>query len=168
MNLVSMAGRLTAPNMGHYAMSKHATIAFSDAVRKENKKYGVKVSTIEPIAYRTTMATLQSLNGAYDKQWNESSQEVRDFYGEEFFRNLKDAGEKGNVIFPPGNNIFEVVDKLVEAVRAPEPEIRYQVIPCKFLPRFFFAIVPWLPTEVVDVLSDSRAKLHTRTNSFRN
>ena len=150
---------MTATNMGHYSMSKHATIAFSDAVRRENKNFGVKVSTVEPIAYKTQMATDDYFFRVLDKQWNESTQEVKDFYGEDFYKTLKEAREKGNVMFPPSENIHEVVDKLVEAVRSPEPEIRYPVIPKIFMIRVFFCLAQYLPTEIYDKLAHSRGIL---------
>lgn len=38
---------------GAYAISKHALVAFSDTLRQEMKKWGVKVSVIEPTGFST-------------------------------------------------------------------------------------------------------------------
>lgn len=45
-------GRFTVPAFAAYSMSKKACIAFSDGLRQEMAKFGVKVITIEPGLYR--------------------------------------------------------------------------------------------------------------------
>lgn len=50
--LASVAGRVSLPGLGFYSMTKHAVIAFADALRREMKVWNVKVITIEPMAYR--------------------------------------------------------------------------------------------------------------------
>ncbi len=47
-NLASIAGRATFPMYGPYSASKHAIEAISDALRMEVKRFGIKVSIIEP------------------------------------------------------------------------------------------------------------------------
>lgn len=52
-NLSSISGIFAAPLLGPYAMSKHAMEAYSDALRGEMGKFGVKVATIEPGNFAT-------------------------------------------------------------------------------------------------------------------
>ena len=66
-NLVSILCRFSAPYIAHYSMSKYSTLAFSDAVRRENKNFGVKVSTVEPFAYNTAMAAIENFFFAIPK-----------------------------------------------------------------------------------------------------
>jgi NAD(P)-dependent dehydrogenase (short-subunit alcohol dehydrogenase family) len=47
-NISSVAGRIAAPFLGDYAMSKHALEAFSDSLRRELMIYGVDVVVIGP------------------------------------------------------------------------------------------------------------------------
>lgn len=49
----SIAGFFTAPALGPYSMSKHAMEAFSDAVRRELRPWGIEVSLLEPGAIAT-------------------------------------------------------------------------------------------------------------------
>jgi NAD(P)-dependent dehydrogenase (short-subunit alcohol dehydrogenase family) len=52
-NMSSISGRIAAPLLGPYAMSKFALEAFSDALRRELHSFGMHVSAIEPGAIRT-------------------------------------------------------------------------------------------------------------------
>lgn len=47
-NISSTAGHYTAPNMAAYNATKFGVIAFSDALRKEAHKQGVRVTVISP------------------------------------------------------------------------------------------------------------------------
>ena len=52
-NISSVAGRIAAPFLGDYAMSKHALEAFSDSLRRELMIYGIDVIVIGPGAIAT-------------------------------------------------------------------------------------------------------------------
>jgi NAD(P)-dependent dehydrogenase (short-subunit alcohol dehydrogenase family) len=52
-NIGSVAGRIAAPFLGDYAMSKHALEAFSDSLRRELTVYGIDVVVIGPGAIAT-------------------------------------------------------------------------------------------------------------------
>ncbi len=52
-NITSVAGRIAAPFLGDYAMSKHALEAFSDSLRRELAIYGIDVVVIGPGAIVT-------------------------------------------------------------------------------------------------------------------
>jgi NAD(P)-dependent dehydrogenase (short-subunit alcohol dehydrogenase family) len=49
----SIAGFFAAPALGAYSMSKHAMEAFSDALRRELRPWGIEVSLLEPGAIAT-------------------------------------------------------------------------------------------------------------------
>ena len=49
----SIAGRVPIPMQSHYSSSKYALEAFSDAVRMEMRRFGVRASIIEPGDTRT-------------------------------------------------------------------------------------------------------------------
>jgi NAD(P)-dependent dehydrogenase (short-subunit alcohol dehydrogenase family) len=55
-NVSSVAGRITMPGMGAYAMSKHALESLSDALRYELRPFGVAVSVIQPGGIDTPFA----------------------------------------------------------------------------------------------------------------
>lgn len=56
LNLSSIAGRLAAPGSGYYSASKFAVGGMSDALRKELAPLGIRVTIIEPGAFRTDFA----------------------------------------------------------------------------------------------------------------
>ncbi|MEZ0115190.1 NAD(P)-dependent dehydrogenase (short-subunit alcohol dehydrogenase family) [Catenulispora sp. EB89] len=55
-NVSSVAGLVTFPGMGAYAMSKHALESMSQALRQELKPFGIGVSVIQPGGIDTAFA----------------------------------------------------------------------------------------------------------------
>jgi len=55
-NVSSVAGEVTMPGVGAYAMSKHAVECLTDALRYEVKSFGVDVISIQPGGVATTSA----------------------------------------------------------------------------------------------------------------
>lgn len=55
-NISSVAGQVTMPGMGAYAMSKHGLEAMSEALRQELKAFGIGVSVIQPGGIETPFA----------------------------------------------------------------------------------------------------------------
>lgn len=56
LNVSSIAGQLAAPGSGYYSATKFALEGMSDALRKEVGPLGIRVSIIEPGAFRTDFA----------------------------------------------------------------------------------------------------------------
>lgn len=56
LNISSIAGRLAAPGSGYYSASKFAVGGMSDALRKEVAPLGIRVTIVEPGAFRTDFA----------------------------------------------------------------------------------------------------------------
>ncbi|EJJ29492.1 oxidoreductase [Rhizobium sp. CF142] len=56
LNVSSIAGRLAAPGSGYYSASKFAMEGMSDALRKEVAPLGIRVTIVEPGAFRTDFA----------------------------------------------------------------------------------------------------------------
>ena len=61
-NLSSVAGRITMPGMGAYAMSKHAVESMSEALRHELNPFGIRVSVIQPGGIDTAFADAERRN----------------------------------------------------------------------------------------------------------
>jgi NAD(P)-dependent dehydrogenase (short-subunit alcohol dehydrogenase family) len=70
MNVSSIGGRYAAPGSGYYSAAKFALEGMSDALRKEVAPLGIKVTVIEPGAFRTEFAG-RSLKG--------SAKEIEDY-----------------------------------------------------------------------------------------
>jgi NAD(P)-dependent dehydrogenase (short-subunit alcohol dehydrogenase family) len=56
LNVSSIAGRLAAPGSGYYSATKFAVEGMSDALRKEVAPLGIRVTILEPGAFRTDFA----------------------------------------------------------------------------------------------------------------
>ena len=65
-NISSAAGRFVSPFYGFYSMSKMAVEAFSDALRRELKPLGIKVSIIQPGLVRTTFWDKAYVGSSYE------------------------------------------------------------------------------------------------------
>lgn len=120
-NVASLSGRYTLPAFAAYSMSKVACIAFSDGLRQEMCKFGIKVITVEPGLYRTPIAV--QMMAESKKRWNDTPTEIRDAYGEEYFAGFIDL--LNFQMTRARENVEEVVDMMADAVTSTRPRIRY-------------------------------------------
>jgi len=149
-NVASIAGRISGPGLAIYTMSKHAVVAFSTALRREMLTWGVKVSTIEPAIYKTPMADVNTLYDMAKKTWEETPESIRNDYGQEYFDDTLRFldGKDGR------DNPEEVVDAMVSAVTAVEPQIQYKV--CGVNYAIIWILSDYLPFSIVDFISKYR------------
>ncbi|CAG2120757.1 unnamed protein product, partial [Medioppia subpectinata] len=78
----SQAGRVALDNLGVYCMSKSAIIAFTDVLRREMRPFGVRVSNIEPMLFKTAMVGL--VKHEFNTNWSETDGAIREVYGQEY------------------------------------------------------------------------------------
>ena len=135
-NIGSVAGRIVAPFFGVYGSSKHAIEGISDALRREVKPHGVKVSLIRP--------------GFINTPFGEQEQESLLPYlgeGEPYLRQIeifKAWHAKGH---PNAKPPIIVAEKVYHALTAEHPHSRYTV-PAKFIP--YLMLRNLLPSAIVD------------------
>jgi len=60
-NISSMAAILPVPFEGYYAAAKAALLAWSEALRHEVKRFGIKVSVIEPGFFKTNLGNTRKI-----------------------------------------------------------------------------------------------------------
>ncbi|XP_076072648.1 17-beta-hydroxysteroid dehydrogenase type 6-like [Mytilus galloprovincialis] len=144
-NVASLAGRFTVPAFAAYSMSKKACIAFSDGLRQEMAKFGVRVITVEPGLYKTPIASEEYLITQNRKSWAETPSEIKDVYGEEYFESFLDTISKQ--MKRARSNVEEVIDQMVEAVTREDPKCRY--VP-HWLTYIRATILMYLPQSVTD------------------
>ncbi|CAG2118086.1 unnamed protein product, partial [Medioppia subpectinata] len=159
-NLVSMAGRVTIENLGIYSMTKHAAISFTDGLRRETRKWGIKVSSIEPMAYKTPMAEREYYFRELDKQWSESTDDVKQLYGQQYYEEMRRNG--GQLGADASDNIYEVIDKMVDAIRSPDPQIRYVSIPGKCGTKLMVKLLQLLPIEIYDRIAAHKSSTNPK------
>lgn len=144
-NVASLAGRFTVPAFAAYSMSKKACIAFSDGLRQEMAKFGVRVITVEPGLYKTPIASEEYLITQNRKSWAETPSEIKEVYGEEYFESFLETIT--SQMKRARSNVEEVVDQMVEAVTAENPRCRY--VP-HWLTYVRATILTYLPQNITD------------------
>ncbi|MEL7488368.1 MAG: SDR family NAD(P)-dependent oxidoreductase, partial [Pseudomonadota bacterium] len=113
-NVGSVAGRIVAPFFGAYAASKHAVEGITDALRRELKHHGIKVSLIRP--------------GFINTEFGHQEQEALEDYmqdGDPYARQVaifKAWHAKGH---PNGKPPLIVAEKIHHALTATHPHSRY-------------------------------------------
>jgi NAD(P)-dependent dehydrogenase (short-subunit alcohol dehydrogenase family) len=125
-NVASVAGRISAPTMVSYSMSKYAIVAFTEGLRREVAKFGVKVSSIEPFIFATRLATKEYMDSLLDMCWETTPQEARDSYGERYFRGFKKRSWFISK-WMTNSGPEAVVEAILDAIRSPEPLFTYTV-----------------------------------------
>jgi NAD(P)-dependent dehydrogenase (short-subunit alcohol dehydrogenase family) len=120
-NMSSISGRVTAPLLGPYSMSKFALEAFSDALRRELAPFGLSVAIVEPGAIKTPI---------WDKgasSWKERGARMpalaRELYGSRVEALRNRAQEMG----AKGASPEKVAEAVHHALTASVPRTRYLV-----------------------------------------
>ena len=133
-------------------MSKHAVISFSDALRREMHKWGVKVSIIEPGGFKTPMMEESFIVQSMDKIWNETNESVRNDYGLQYFESQKKSFLDLMKVVKPGD-IEICVNDMLDAIRNVEPKISY--IPFdSTIGRILLTLAIYLPNQWMDQLTN--------------
>ncbi|CAK8691358.1 unnamed protein product [Clavelina lepadiformis] len=125
-NMASGLARMMAPSRSVYAVSKFAVGGFSDCLRYEMRRWGVKVSIIEPGNYiaGTDIFTKESVKEMSKLLWNNMPDNIKEDYGQELFdfrvNQLVGYTNAGMSDLSPVLNAYE------DALLSRFPFIRYQ------------------------------------------
>lgn len=124
--VVSMAGRFSVPVMTPYSMSKYAARAFGEGLRRELKDYGVHVSIIEPVMYKTPLIEENQSLTTLERLWNEVSESRRNDIGKgKYERMLKwSRAFLSSAISKPE----QVMNAMTTAVTVENPSYYYQLM----------------------------------------
>eukprot|EP00053_Salpingoeca_punica_P011321 m.101085 g.101085 ORF g.101085 m.101085 type:complete len:327 (+) comp15644_c0_seq1:202-1182(+) len=120
-NVSSIAGRVACAISGPYAVTKHGVEAFSDALRREVYGFGVKVSIVEPGAFKTEIVNRNRLAATYKAQWDSATDDQRAAYDGYLPKIQKGAEMLENAA---SKNIDEVVAQMEDGLSLPEPCVR--------------------------------------------
>jgi 11-cis-retinol dehydrogenase len=122
-NICSVAGYFTAPNMSSYAASKYALESFSDCLRREMVAWGLRVSMIEPGFMRTPI--IEGRYKAFEEFWLTFTKDAQTRWGEDFLKEHYDRRSK-NIFINNAEDPMKVVRALQHAVMNTNPHIRYR------------------------------------------
>ncbi|XP_032230793.1 dehydrogenase/reductase SDR family member 9 [Nematostella vectensis] len=115
-----IANELTAP----YSITKYGVEAFSDVLRREMLPWGVRVSIIEPQAFKTPLWD-NIATKKYMSLWNGLDPEMKKEYGEKFVE--EDVAFLRKFIHDSSTAFYMVVDAAVDAITSRDPKHRYSV-----------------------------------------
>jgi NAD(P)-dependent dehydrogenase (short-subunit alcohol dehydrogenase family) len=148
-NVSSISGRIAAPMLGPYAMSKFALEAASDSLRRELSPFGIEVSVIEPGAMKTPI--WKKGTDRADARAETMLPEMKELYGERMEQLKKRARKMGDTAAPPE----EVARAIHHALTAKRPRTRYLVGRDA---RLTARLVWLLPDRVLDTLLARRLR----------
>jgi NAD(P)-dependent dehydrogenase (short-subunit alcohol dehydrogenase family) len=120
-NMSSISGRITAPLLGPYSMSKFALEAFSDALRRELAPFGLSVSVVEPGAIKTPIWGKGA--GSFEERGERMPALARELYGSRIDALRNRAEEMG----ARGAAPEKVAEAVHHALTARRPKTRYLV-----------------------------------------
>nr|CAB3225332.1 D-beta-hydroxybutyrate dehydrogenase, mitochondrial-like [Phallusia mammillata] len=149
-NMASGWTRMIAPSRSVYAITKYAIGGFSECLRYEMKRWGVKVSIIEPGNYiaGTNIFTKSSVKQIGDGMWEKMTDEVKEDYGRDLFdRRVK---EMENYCNKGMKDLTPVLEAYEDALLSRHPLVRYQPMCSRWAIRSF--IFTHFPAVVADYL----------------
>ncbi|KAK2146689.1 hypothetical protein LSH36_589g02092 [Paralvinella palmiformis] len=128
-NMTSILGRTTVAPFAPYVLSKQASEAFSDILRRQLIDYGCSVHIIEPGYYMTNITNKSSATKSLEYAWNRLPSEVkREYGGQEYFDTTVDAMMNSGVLKRlMSEKIGDVVNAYKHALLAVFPRARYVV-----------------------------------------
>ncbi|CAF0879062.1 unnamed protein product [Rotaria sordida] len=145
-NICSVAGFLTTPNLSAYSASKYALEAFSDCLRREMISWGLHVSIIEPGFMRTPIIEVNHIS--FEEFWSTLSKDVQTRWGEDFVKEQFN-NQRNNVFIKYAEDPIKVVCALQHAVMNTKPYIRYRP---GWQSSFIFFPLSMLPAWIVDLI----------------
>ena len=137
----SVSGMIAFPLLGAYAASKHALEAVGDSFRRELKKWGIKVSIIEPGSMKTPIWRKTLKRG--NSQMKTASKKKMSLYQDEINSLLKGASEAEKKAL----DVQYVVDAVIDALESSHPKTRYIVGP---IHKIKTIIARFLPDSFID------------------
>lgn len=150
-NINSTASRYSIPTLVSYCMAKHASMALTEGLRREMKKFRVKVISVEPFIYGTRLAGKEVISSLLDDAFKSSSEEVRSSYGSRFLDIMRKVGiSTGSSM--GSKSINDVSAAVVHALTSAEPELRYNCCVWYMRP-LIWAGIHLCPVEIFEILT---------------
>ncbi|XP_035827904.1 D-beta-hydroxybutyrate dehydrogenase, mitochondrial [Aplysia californica] len=157
-NVTSVKGLFAIPANAAYTISKFGGEAFSDTLRQEMTQYGVTVCIVEPGNFGGTTgclneAGIKTLKRFFDEQWEEASEEVKEFYGRAHLQQELDDAKTSALT--GCTTINPVLDAFEDALRNQSPKYRYLVDGSKSyidVYNWLARLRPYLPSRIFNRL----------------
>ncbi|XP_074955017.1 D-beta-hydroxybutyrate dehydrogenase, mitochondrial-like isoform X3 [Phalacrocorax aristotelis] len=149
-NITSMLGRMVSPSRSCYCISKFGMAAFSDCLRQEMYRWGVRVILIEPSNFvaATGILTADSIDKQAEALWSGASDTVREDYGREYFTHH--VAQMKSFINSGLKDMSLVLNDITDALTSMHPNNRYNPMETYWWVRL--QLMTHLPTAIADWL----------------
>ncbi|XP_069831178.1 D-beta-hydroxybutyrate dehydrogenase, mitochondrial-like isoform X2 [Dendropsophus ebraccatus] len=123
--MASMFGRMGCPSRSSYCVSKYGVEAFSDCLRQEMYKWGVRVSIIEPgnFVAATGIITKEGVERRGQDMWEQASDAIRADYGKANFAHQ--VARMKAFVSSGVKHMNPVINALTDALSSKYPYTRY-------------------------------------------
>ncbi|KAE9546284.1 hypothetical protein FO519_010504, partial [Halicephalobus sp. NKZ332] len=151
--VTSCAGRIAVSPLTTYAVSKYATEAYIDCLRKEVRQFGISCHILEPGVYKTAIVSSKASFPHSRRAFEALSKEVKQVYGENYLKQIDESFYQ-TLEAKANPRVEEVVEAYYHAITSRFPKLRYAVgmdanlvyVPSSFLPT-------WLQDFVVRMIT---------------
>ena len=149
-NVTSTFSRMSVPGAVRYSMSKYACLTFTEGLRRELVKFGVKVISIEPLVFKTQI--IKNVKAEVEEVWETSTPEVRESYGTDAITAFLERDKILN--WAAVESLDSVVQSMRHAILATHP--RYHYVCADFVSRMGLYVHMIIgPQEVYEFLVQS-------------
>ncbi|NXQ34650.1 RDH16 dehydrogenase, partial [Alaudala cheleensis] len=145
-NVASVMGRVSFFG-GGYCISKYGVEAFSDSLRLEMLRFGVKVCVIEPGYFKTMITNVECLEKNFYSSWEKLPQEIKASYGESYLKQfvaMLKLLQKGF-----NSNLSLVTNCMEHALTSLHPRTRYSA---GWDAKLLYLPLSYLPSALTDAL----------------
>ncbi|XP_077493314.1 retinol dehydrogenase 7-like isoform X1 [Amblyomma americanum] len=139
----------TLPFTTPYAMTKYAVRSLVDGLRRECHGKGVDVVAVEPLTYRSKVTEAVGCISAVEKEFKSQPAEVTADYSEQEIHDWT-RSMKALYDWRIKEDIEDLVDQMVLAVRETDPKTRYTTM--ALFDYAWVCCLRALPTEAVDII----------------
>ncbi|XP_072178602.1 D-beta-hydroxybutyrate dehydrogenase, mitochondrial-like [Diadema setosum] len=148
-NISSVLARQGTAGFAHYSISKHGVEAFTQCLRYELRRFGVRVSIVEPGNFMaaTNIYTSDNIDRVRDELWEHMKDEQKEVYGK-YFTDMVDIVRFSKTL--GSTDCSPVVDCFLDALLNENPRIRYEPKDMYWYLRTL--LIAHLPEEISDLL----------------
>ncbi|XP_055952931.1 retinol dehydrogenase 16-like [Argiope bruennichi] len=126
-NVTSICSRLPVSGIVPYTMSKHAAAGFNDCLRANLAPIGIKVISIEPTCFLTTMTEKNAIKKDLEERIIENEEEIMKNYGK---NQIENYGNFYNFLIRNiSKDVHIVINDLEHAICCQYPESVYNSCP---------------------------------------
>lgn len=149
-NITSMFGRIGIAGQSAYCISNYGMEAFSDCLRYEQRRWGVKVSIIEPgnVVAATDILTRDHIESTARRLWDETDEIVQEDYGKAYFD--RQTISMKTFCSSSSKDIAPVINAITDALTSRYPYCRYEPVDTYWWIRLH--VLNYLPTPIADWL----------------